>query len=198
MKAQFYKRVLAYLIDVVILSLIISVIVNIFIPNSNLLVLKNELDKVTEQFLANEITNKVMINRWIDINYDMKYQAIGQDIIGFTLYVCYFIIVQFKNNGQTIGKKIMKIKIEKEDGSLLTIDDMVKRSLIINGLLVKMLSLTAVLALEKRMFFGFSLAIEGTQMLIIVISSFMILYRKDGRGLQDLWGQTKVTITETV
>ncbi len=194
MKAHFYQRLVAYIIDVFILGIIISILGVIILPSNNVNTLRDEAAIEFDNYIAGETTNEVYVNRMMQIYYDIDHETIGQDIIQFTIYVLYFIVFQFRNNGQTIGKKIMKIKIVKNDKTPLTTDDLAKRSLIINGLLFAMITLLGIITLDKVTYFGVNAVIGFIQLSIIVISAFMVLYRKDGRGIQDLFAGTKVII----
>lgn len=199
MKASLFKRVTAYIIDVIILSVIISIISSIFFSSSNIEVLKNELSAVFNEYAEGKISIITYINKVSDINYDIDYETIGYTIIQFIIYVLYFIIYQFKNNGQTLGKKIMKIRIincndNETDYNSLTTDSLVKRSLIVNELFVIMFSLTAILTVDRRYYYNLIIFINIIQSLIIFISCFMILYRKDGKTIYDIFANTQVVI----
>jgi uncharacterized RDD family membrane protein YckC len=199
MKASLFKRIVAYVIDVTILSVIISIIASIFFSSSNIEILKDELSVIFNEYAEGKISIITYINKVSDINYDIDYETIGYTIIQFIIYVLYFIIYQFKNNGQTLGKKIMKIRIiscndNDTDYNSLTTDSLVKRSLIVNELFVIMFSLTAILTVNRRYYYSLIIFINIIQSLIIFISCFMILYRKDGKTIHDILANTQVVI----
>ena len=103
----------------------------------------------------------------------------------------YFIIIPVVNNGQTLGKKILKIKIEKIDGNL-TIRDMVIRNFITTSLLQLMISSTLVYIVNNDIYYNLSIFVSLLQILLVIITSFMIIYRKDEKGVQDLITGTQV------
>ena len=198
MKAHFYKRVLAYLIDSIIVSLAISIITGLFLANNNIAMLQDELNSVMNLVIDGAISIEVYINRALDISYDIQYQTIGHNIVTFTICVLYYIIFQFKNDGRTIGKKLMKIKIVGNGSSIVTMDDIAKRSLIINGLAISMIELIGILILNKTIFLQLIFVTSIVKFIITTTTIFMILYRKDGRGLHDLFANTKVIIDKGV
>ena len=116
--------------------------------------LQDELNSVMNLVIDGAISIEVYINRALDISYDIQYQTSGHNIVTFTICVLYYIIFQFKNEGRTIGKKLMKIKIVGNGSSIVTMVDIAKRSLIINGLAISMIELIGILILNKTIFYN--------------------------------------------
>ena len=106
--------------------------------------------------------------------------------------IAYFIIFQFFNGGQTIGKKLMKIRIRKQDDGILKIQDIIIRTLIINSIITTIVTLIAVLMVNSESYYIIRTVISTAETLFVLVSSFMILYRKDKLGLQDLMTHTEV------
>ncbi len=195
MKANFYRRFLAYILDIAILSFILSIISTFIFSNNATDLLREELNIILEQFRAGEILFDVFINRSLQISYDINYQMIGYNITQFTIYVLYFIIFQFKNGGKTIGKSIMKIKVVKNDSlEVPSMDDFIKRSLLIHSILLSMITLTAILIFSKDIYLIIDMLFSTIQLIISNIILFMILFNKHGRGLHDLFANTKVIL----
>ena len=84
--------------------------------------------KVDEE-VTNELKSDISKNikeTYVDIKNDYAYQInkynIVQSIIGVILYILYFGVLQYVLKGQTLGKKLFKLKVvgmEKEKVSLL-------------------------------------------------------------------------------
>ena len=119
-------------------------------------------------------------------------------LISLFLSVLYFICFQFYKNGQTIGKNIMKIKVVSNDDQSLNINNYIFRSLIIDSIFVDMIVLCFVIFANREVYFYGVGMIEFIQYMVILISAFMVMFRKDSRGLHDLVANTKVIRTDSV
>lgn len=104
----------------------------------------------------------------------------------------YFIIYPYYHNGQTIGKKIFKIRVKMMGGRELTFKSLIIRSLIINGLFYY---LGLLLGLFINTNYFILISVFGlVQIILLVISLIMVMTRKDQRGLHDLLAGTRVMI----
>ena len=57
------------------------------------------------------------------------------NIINCVIIILYFVVLPLYKNGQTLGKKIFKIKIVREDKEDLTANELIIRNIVVNGLL---------------------------------------------------------------
>ena len=94
-------------------------------------------------------------------------------------------------NGQTIGKKIMKIQIVSTEGNLF-MNQMILRSMLSNFILMDIISFVFMLFLPKSIFLYGLLGIEIIQYLLVIVSALLIMFRKDGRSIHDILLHTKV------
>lgn len=191
MKTNFSKRFLAYLIDFLIFMIVTTMIVGL-IPSSNKQQELNEqLLKIENSYIENEITIEEYFKEYSNIlpNYDKE--NILLNICNLIFIIGYFVIIPVINDGQTIGKKILKIKILKKEGNL-TIKDMIIRNFVTTSLLSLMLSSTIIYLISGKYYFIFTLIINFLQLLLVIISIFMIIYRKDKSGVHDLITNTSV------
>ena len=94
-------------------------------------------------------------------------------------------------NGQTIGKRIMKIRVVKNEDGTLSMNDMLIRGLINNYILANILIAIFVLINRNTYVYGSSI-VQIIQYAILIASIFMIIIRKDGRSVADLICGTKV------
>ena len=70
------------------------------------------------------------------------------------------------------------------------------RSIIDIGLLYSLITVFLVQIVDYKTYF-FTLVIFGIiQFLLVIISIFMILYRRDKRGLQDIFSRSNVVLNE--
>lgn len=200
MKAYFVQRLGAFIIDMLIVSLIASLIYGCF-PISkqqmkNIDKLNNEVAVLADSFIEGELEVKEYLNKSIEINYDISYQSILSNIIYLVIIILYFIVFQFYNKGQTLGKKLLKIKIIKADDSELGMNDLVIRALIINSVLVMMVDLVLVLFVTKGVYMYSNLIIGFIETIVIIVSAFMVMYSKNGQGIHDKIAKTKVVLAK--
>ena len=104
------------------------------------------------------------------------------------------VVYQFYNKGQTLGKRLMKIRVVSNDNRELTINDYIFRSMILNSVLVNILVVVLVMFMNKNYYFYVSFPLQLVQIVLSLITIFMILFRKDGRGLHDMVAHSKVVM----
>ena len=68
------------------------------------------------------------------------------------------------------------------------------RNIVINGLGSLLTSLVCIFILPGKLYFIVTSIFGIIQILLVIISGFMVLYRKDKRGLQDIFSKTKVVL----
>ena len=190
MKASFFKRMGAFILDYFIVIFIVSLITMGFNSNKT-----NDLTDKMSKLLSDYQNGEITIDEYKDetykINYELQKSNLTTNIVSVTLYIGYFVVFATLNKGQTLGKKILKIKIEKIDGNL-TIRDMVIRNFITTSLLQLMISSTLVYIVNNDIYYNLSIFVSLLQILLVIITSFMIIYRKDEKGVQDLITGTQV------
>ena len=149
-RAIFIERLGAFLIDIIIISLIANIIATVFVNQDNI----NKLSEQEITLLNDYKDNKIDVNTFTvearSISYESSKLLIPYTIIYIFLSIGYYVIFQQKN-GQTLGKKLLKIKIKSDKGKL-TINQMVIRSLIINAIFFNIIDLAAILFLSKGMY----------------------------------------------
>ena len=189
-KAYFIQRLGAFLIDIIIIGLV-STIVTLPFQSKSVDKLSNQSIEIMQSYINQEINANTYMNQSIDITYQIAKLTGLSTVITVTLYVLYFIVLQYYMNGQTLGKRILKIKIVKKDDTDLSMNDLVIRNVINNSILCN--TIVAILALvNKNTYFYGSAIIQFIQYSIIIISLFMIIIRKDGRSIPDFIASTKV------
>lgn len=195
-KAYFFPRLIAYVVDVFIVS-IVATLICYFIPMNNYNELQQELTLVQEKFLNQEISEEEYLNQTALISYDLDYTAVPSYIVQVALLILYYVVFQFYNKGQTLGKKLMKIRVVANDeGRELTINDYIYRSIILNALLANFLLIIFVLFMNRNYYFYTSFTLQMVQIVLSLITIFMVLFKKDGRGLHDMVAHSKVVMVD--
>ena len=199
MKATFMQRLLAYLIDYIIISLIFS----LFALSFNTTTLNDINDQINETM--NKIVNidtekdnlEQLNNQLIDLQYKYQQESKTATAISRLITFVYFTIFQYLNKGQTIGKKILKIKVvnkEEKEPNFLT---MFLRTFIVQGILTTTISLLAIFILTKELYMETYVILNSTMSIFVVVCALMVLYRKDRRGLHDMMAGSQVIKEES-
>ena len=197
-KAMFSQRVLAFLIDLVLLSMITSLI-TMFIPmNDTATKLYEEQNRVLEDYVAGNVPMEEYVNQMIDLGYDISKQIVIISIVGVVISLLYYVVYPCYNNGQTFGKKLMKIKIKKTNDKELSMNDLLIRSMINNSILVNIITIALVLFLSKDLYLSMSSLLSSVQSLVLIISLIMIAFTKNAQGLHDKVVHTEVVMVDTV
>lgn len=191
-----YKRVLAYLLDIVIVTLV-ATLLTMFIPASEEYQQKsNELTDVIESYTNKEITDEEYLEKVNDISYVINKETVSTSIVTVVLTTIYFVVVAYYMEGQTLGKKIMKLKVVSTDDNKLTMNKLLIRSLIVDSILMNIISIVTILLMTKSLYLQTYDTITTIFGAIYIVIFSMILFREDGRGLHDLIAKTKVISTE--
>lgn len=190
-KAYFLQRLLAYVLDMTIVVFVSTLISYPFISTKAVDKLNKQSSEILEKYQNQEISAKTYFNQSMDNSYQLSKETGLTNIVTIVVYVLYFIVYQMYMNGQTIGKRIMKIRIVKNKDGTLSMNDMLVRGLINNYILANILIAIFVLINRNTYVYGSSI-VQIIQYAILIASIFMIIIRKDGRSVADLICGTKV------
>lgn len=169
-----------------------------------LLKFDNEISKkLVEYYEDKKITNKeydkviVDLNTKhskaeLDYNYKLLKLSIIPTIINLMCVLLYFVVIQFYFDGQTLGKKIMKLKVVSNNEKKLSILNYLFRSLVVNNALINFISIICLIVLSKSGYISYNKVIYVINYTLEMTILFMILFDKNSRGLHDYISNTKV------
>ena len=198
MKANSYKRVLAYLVDIMIISFV-SLLLTYFVPTSeNYNKLNKEFENLTIDYRNQEVTMEEYLEKGTDINYQLNKEGVPQTIVSTVLSIIYFVVLAYFMNGETLGKKLMKIKITSNNDKKLTMNNYLIRALVIDSVLMNIITIITILLFSKDIYLTSYNIVSYVFSFVYIVSLAMILFRKNGRGLQDILANTKVISTEII
>ena len=197
-KAMFSQRVLAFLIDLVLIS-VISFIITTFVPvNDTATKLYEEQNKVLEDYVEGTVSMEEYVNQMVDLSYDISKQTVIVSIVTIVISLLYYVVYPCYNNGQTFGKKLLKIKIKKTNDKELSMNDLLIRGMINNSILVNIINIILVLSLSKSLYLSTSSLLTVIQYLILIVSLVMIAFTKKAQGLHDIIVKTEVVQSDIV
>lgn len=190
------RRILAYIFDIVIMFVFLHLIKNYIPKTLNIINLNLEMNSINELLFSKKISFITYINRYAIIIHDLDKENILLSIFNSIYIIIYFVIIPYFNKSRTLGKTLFNLKIEKCDKSKLTVDDLLLRSMVTTGLLYLLFTLVSVYVFNGLVYFAIVIILGIIQTLLLIISIFMVIYRKDDKGLQDLLARTKVVLNK--
>ena len=189
------KRFGAYFIDYLIVTVIVyGVMLLPFVnPHREEYNTKyNEVVRVNEQFQNNEISSEEFNEAIIPIAYDLYRLNSSYVVISTICFIGYFVIFQYIYKGQTIGKKLFKLKVVSTNDKPLTIANYLVRALVLYNILIPIIELIIVFTMKQDNYYGLYQNINLVSYIIMYITLFFMLVRADGRGLHDILANTIV------
>ena len=244
---KLFKRIIAYLIDIVIITTICQSLANTTILNPNLnkyekytkeynqtytnymkyvkqlytyyqdkelsekeyqkLIDNNkEYEKLTNKYYKDSKLTEKNYNKLLkelannykksieEISYYLEKNSISEKVLYILLVFLYFIGFNYITDGQTLGKKIMRLKIENIEGNKkVSITSYIIRVLLMYQTIYYIAKLIGILFLSKSQYNEIISVVYSIQNILdLAIVSVMLFRTNDGRGLHDLLAKTKV------
>lgn len=201
-----FKRIGAYIIDMFIILTIVTLFSKIEILNPS----KEEYNEIMTEY--KEVYNDYMtgitegntnmeenITKLNDLSYKVSKYSVPTTIINIFVSIVYFVLFAYLNKGQTIGKKILGIKVvDNKTGKKPSFIKILLRGIILYGYITSIAS-TLILALaSKSTYLSSYTYLSFVETTLLLLSFAFILFREDTRGLHDLIAGTKVVNAKTI
>lgn len=186
------KRIVAFAIDILLVTTFVSLItqINIFNPYSD--EYKETYDKYSK-LMESDMNDDKVKDEMITLNYDLYRYSIVNNVISLVCILLYFGVLQMILKGQTIGKKIMNLRlVSNKDDKKLHIGNYLIRVVVLNNIIFTVTNIIAVYTLSAKAFYNFTYGLSFVQSTIWMIMVLMVVLRQDGRGLHDFLAGTKV------
>ena len=199
MNHTFFKRIGAYVLDVLIVSLFVSLLsyVPFLNPSRDAYSEKyNELVNLQEQYTSNEISLDEYNQAFVPIAYEIYRYNTYYVIIDLVCTLLYFGVLQFFCKGQTIGKKLFQIRVVSNDERPLTIVNFILRTVVLSNMLISIALQCIVHFMDVDHYYMVYENVNLVGSIILYIMLFMIVVRADGRGLHDFVANTKVVLDD--
>ena len=190
--AVFLQRLVAYLIDAIIITIVISLIAAPFINSDAIQKINSDLLELVNQLQNNELSYLTYVKEVSVLELQLAKLNGVTTIVTLFVSILYFVVFQIYNGGQTIGKQILKIKVISNNGDL-TMNQMIVRSLLINTILLNMILLIAITFISDPMQYLYVFgSFESIQYLFVIVTVLMVMFRKNHVSLHDLITNTRV------
>ena len=190
-----FKRIMAYVIDIFLVSLISSLIFSAITAKTKM----EEYDKISQEYINIIYENgsgEINEDTLIDIAYQMQVKTKSLQIINLGLLFLYFGVLAYLLNGQTLGKKIFNIKVAPVKGKNLDSALFILRAVLVTNFIPKLIAIVVLLLGNKNTWFIVNNYVSyASTFLLFAMLGFMI-FRDDERGLHDLICNTKVIDTK--
>lgn len=190
-KALFIQRLIAFLIDSAIVVFAASLLSTPFINSERITELNGKSIELMENYKSGKISNNEYLAEYMNITYDTAKNEGIVSLISVILGLVVFVMIPLYKNGQSIGKRILRIKIVSDTGEL-TMNQLIFRSFVANSVLINLISVVLMLFLSKNSYFYCYGLFIIIQYVITAFSIFLIMCRKDGKAVHDLLVKTQV------
>ena len=192
------KRVMAYIIDILIVSIIATMISSVGLINPY----KDEYEEAYDEYAdvvaqiqeeGSGVDRDASEDELITLYYNVNKYNVVRSGISVVCTILYFALLQSLMNGQTIGKKIMKIRVvANKDDKKLNFGNFLIRSVILNNVIFSVLFIVGIYLFDVSGYYNYSIVVSYLQMLLLTVIMLMVVLRKDFRGLHDFVAGTKV------
>ena len=199
MKNITMRRFGAYLIDLVIIGIIGTCFSYFPLLNPK----EEEYEKVYqdvltlyERFDNNELTMDEYQQEYISLSYDLNRSNVVYTTFNLVLLVLYFVFVPFFMNGQTFGKKVLHLKVVSHQEEKVSIVSYFIRAIVQNNILITIAQIGIIFYFTKENYYTIYNNVNMVGYVLLYLIVFLVLVRKDKRGLHDLLSGTKVILVD--
>lgn len=188
------KRIVAYLIDYLVITLISSALVYVTFINpryDEYVETSQAYNEVLQKYYDKEIDANELTEQTKELSYELNSSGYVYTIGNIIIIFLYYGVFVYFTKGQTLGKRIMGIRIVSNKGKKLKLYNYFIRAFILNGVIMNLLTLIAICFKESTYLTIYTVA-SNFDMILTIVIFLMILFYKDGRGLHDIFAGTKV------
>lgn len=191
MKATFFERLVSYILDYIIVGIIFLFIFTGVeeVPSPT----KKLMAELDTKLMENSITMEEYANEYPKLLYDYQKETILTTGISIALTIAYYAVFQYMNNGQTIGKRILRIRVvDKNTQQPVSILKGSIRTILIYNIFSGVVGIPLLYMLKPHAYFLVYFFLAAIELTLILISAMFVLYRQDKRGIHDILTDTIV------
>ena len=129
--------------------------------------------------------------------YKIDYSMLFNNIYYLVFSFLYFVLFAYFTNGQTLGKKLFKLKVVRQDGEKVKLSNLMLRTLlsgssIFMGVNIIVVIQLLLLMIPQNQAYFYAILFSSMISYIIEIIGLVLLFSKEHRSLDDIIGSTKV------
>ena len=190
-----FKRVGAYLIDLMVVTLLAMGVSRISFLNpkyDEYVKYADEYTEVMQKYYEKEITVEELTAQVKDYSYNLNKSGYVYVISDIVIAFLYFGLFASITKGQTLGKKMLGLKIiSNKEGKELKWYNYFIRAFILNGVILNIFVLIAI-PFSRDTYETIYTIGSNVDSILQMIIALMILFNKNGMGLHDVIAGTRV------
>ena len=193
------KRAIAYMLDFILVYFATSFLFMLPCFEKDLV----NITEFNEEYMAivdEQINNTGSADVDEDLLYHLQYEMYDVSsnllIVRLGVLFVYFGVIQYVCKGQTIGKKIMKIKIVANQGDTIKPGLFIIREILVTNIIPEIISLVALLVASEKVWIDISVITTYMSYITMFALIGVMIFRTDERGLHDVIANTKVISTK--
>ncbi|MDE5539685.1 MAG: RDD family protein [Bacilli bacterium] len=195
-----FKRVIAYILDILLVSLIGTALVKLSFINpryDEYAKVSNEYNTALTDYAEQKISMEEYATKVNELSYDLNSTGYVYIIGDMIIALLYFGVFAYFTGGQTLGKKVMNLKIvSNKADKKLTIWNYCIRLVILNGIIPNILVLVAI-CFNRSTYNKIYTASSNLNLILEILIIVMIICNQ-GRGLHDCLASTKIIDTKNL
>lgn len=206
MNKYVYRRISAFLIDIFLVTFVSTIFSSISYVNpfmENYKVAYDEYREIykseSESVLTNPTIKNVVdySNKMSKQIYKIDYSMLFNNIYYLVFSFLYFVLFAYFTNGQTLGKKLFKLKVVRQDGEKVKLSNLMLRTLlsgssIFMGVNIIVVIQLLLLMISQNQVYFYAILFSSMISYVIEIIGLVLLFSKEHRSLDDIIGSTKV------
>lgn len=198
------RRILAYIFDLFAISIIVGALSSSPLnpKREKMFELQDEYMEKVEEFQeifqegTDEEKVELDITGFLDYYQDYMYEygkvSVYEEVITLLCMVLYFTVFAYYFGGQTVGKRLLKIKVVDKDGEKVKMSWLFLRTIILFGIPFSIVAQILIFTLSRQQFIEAYSILNAITIILNVIIIGLMFFRDDRRGLHDLLSKTKV------
>lgn len=195
---SFGKRLIAYLIDIMFVFLVAGLISGIkgINPNYDKYVKAyDDYQGVLDSYTKGDLTEKEFLKKNQVNYYKVCKYGISNNIVILVAMAGYFVLFQKYNNGQTLGKKLTKIKVVNKDSEKPTLLQMLLRTLLnyyvyLGNIVALIINIVLLFVVGSKNYMIVNTIVTYVFVIVSAVSLGMMIFNK--KGIHELVSKTKV------
>lgn len=151
-----------------------------------------ELSDTEKEDIKNDII-EIANKKISDLSYKVSKNDVVTTIIGIVMYVLYFGVIQFLAKGQTLGKKLFKVKVFSNTDKDVSLLSYIARSLLMTMSVLTIVNVICLVSLNKASYLGFAKVFETVTFVYEMAFLVTFMLREDTRSVHDILLNTRVS-----